>query len=774
MYLALLKLFSLLLEAVDWIRFRALRYFANPAFQSGSGNVGERAAKLPLSDWRYPIAVVIALIEAAVLCVWQVFRWLFFFNTRSVFEFFLSGVKVVIVLSVLSVVGLYGYLLGAPDPQLLTHYKTLHQQNTATALLGTQGDIVGAISNPLSTSTHRSSGSLYVEMVPPVYWDVLDHKTLRQLDFNYQQGSLIDVVFRRQKHYKGISLTSIFDAINPFSTPVYDSLVSRLAVNLNGGEAAISRCPSLLSDLCRTLSSIRFAKHAFPYLAVNKGAEFKRWVAIHGSLRGFAKDVAGLRATSDIVFNKKTEQLSNAEQALMAIAQLNREPLLETQDLNTLKEQAMEVARKLYAKTQPALASNIEQDLTALSKADLLNRGRLNASKQTKSLTLRGEENLGNFTELINERVKQEYQLAGNLKIISDAQITLQVDANKTFEQGLLNRFKALQRSCTDCGINYQLGAKTADNGADIEVIVANQEGQVVRYFKRGTVSERAIGELSRIPAAVLLATLGNTPDTRFCNQTYRNLPSSVEGFPQGLVNCQTPEQPGHSLSFQQAIQVRASLPLFYALRKQPSATALGDLYGHFGFTDLRTKAGNESHREQLAYEMSYGVVQSTPLQQLDVIHQLGDVLYGRAQSKAIVAISQFLVSDLEEGRRYLEFNQSNSNIAVDENYLKTQNAKASLRRLLSYDINSDDAELKILRNLKNIRFLLTKTGQSYTKQQTLRDQWLVASVLIRGRRYSVSAFLGSPTASNVGLAKQLSAAQVFYPIMAEIMDTLD
>ena len=107
MYLALLKLFRILLEAVDWVRLHALRYFASPIFQSGSGNVGERAAKLPLSDWRYPITIVIALGEAVVLSVWQVFRWLFFFNTRSIFEFFLSGVKVVIVSCVLSVVGLF-------------------------------------------------------------------------------------------------------------------------------------------------------------------------------------------------------------------------------------------------------------------------------------------------------------------------------------------------------------------------------------------------------------------------------------------------------------------------------------------------------------------------------------------------------------------------------------------------------------------------------------------------------------------------------------------
>ena len=766
MYLALLKLVRLLLEAVDWVRLHALRYFASEVFQGGSGNVGERAAKLPLSDWRYPITVVFALIEAVVLSVWQVFKWLFFFNTRSIFEFFLSGVKIVIVLSVLSVIGLYGYLSVSPNPATLQHYQSLHQKNIATAILGRSGVITGAIPNPLSTEKKQGPGGLYADMVPPVYWDILDYKTKRQLDFDYQKTSIWDVIFWKQKHYKGISLTGIFDAINPLSASSAQNLMTRLAANLNGGRDAVAeRCPSVLYDLCNMLSSIRFARHTFPYLANNEGAEFKRWTAIHGEVKGFVNDIRGLRATSDVVFNKKPEQLNNAEQALMAVAQLTKEPLLETRDLGALKNRAISIATELYASTQPALANEIERDLIGLN---------LNQSSSQSNLLLRGNATLGNFTGLVGQRLKQEYLAVGNKRIISDLQITLPVKDNDKFKQNLDASLLKLQSRCRDCGLNYRLGEDPANGGAGIEIMVADQEGQVVRYYRQGAVKERAVGALSAIPAAVLLTTLGNTPDSRFCNQTYRNLPSSVAEFPQGLVNCDTPDQRGHSLSFQESLQVRSSLPLFYALRKQATAQQLQVLYRDFGFTDLRTKAGDNSHGEQLAYEMSYGVVQSLPLQQLDVIHQLGDMLYGRSQSRAVIAISQFLVTDLEENRRYLEFNKSNSAIAISENYLRTENAKASLRSLLSFDINSKDGLLKPLTDLKNIRFLLTKTGQSYTKQQTLRDHWLVASVLIRGRRYSVSAFVGSPATDQVGLAKKLTAAQLFRPIMAEIMDSLD
>ena len=271
-----------------------------------------------------------------------------------------------------------------------------------------------------------------------------------------------------------------------------------------------------------------------------------------------------------------------------------------------------------------------------------------------------------------------------------------------------------------------------------------------------------------------MLATLGNLPNTRFCNQSYRGLVSSVDLFPQGIVNCQTPNEAGHSLDFQQSTQARASLPLLYALRKQASSQELELLYKNFQLTDLRTKAGNTSHGEQLAYEMSYGMVQSAPLHQLDVIQQLGDVLYGDSQSKAVIPISQFLVSDLKEGKRYLEFNKASSSIAIGGNYLRTQNDKATLRELLRYDTDNKGGALTSFRNIKNVKFLLTKTGQSYTKQQKLRDQWLIANLLIRGRRYSVVAFLGSLGADQDGLASKLTAQQVFTPIMAEIVDSLD
>ena len=148
MYLALLKIVWVIRESIDWVRLHALRYFGHDIVQSGYGNKGERAGKLPLSDWRYSISVVLALFEAVFRMAWQVFRWLFFLNTRSIAEFFLSGIKLAVVLVVLSVAGLYGYLSGDPNPDMLAKYQNLHQQNTATALLDRQGRLVGAIPNP--------------------------------------------------------------------------------------------------------------------------------------------------------------------------------------------------------------------------------------------------------------------------------------------------------------------------------------------------------------------------------------------------------------------------------------------------------------------------------------------------------------------------------------------------------------------------------------------------------------------------------------------------
>ena len=88
--------------------------------------------------------------------------------------------------------------------------------------------------------------------------------------------------------------------------------------------------------------------------------------------------------------------------------------------------------------------------------------------------------------------------------------------------------------------------------------------------------------------------------------------------------------------------------------------------------------------------------------------------------------------------------------------------------------MEAPNAKLKSLAKIKNVRFLLTKTGQSYTKEQELRDHWLVSSLIIRGRRYSVVAFIGSLEGDQQGLAVKLTAKQAFDPIMAEIVDSLD
>lgn len=775
MYLALLKLFWLLRESIDWVRIHALRYFGHEIVQGGSGNKGERAGKLPLSDWRYAVSIVFALGEAVVRIIWQLFRWLFFFNTRSIAEFFLSGVKLVVVLAVLSVAGLYGYLSGDANPEMLARYQQLHQQHTATALLDSQGRLVGAMPNP--QRQNNDPGSLSIELVPPVYWDVLDHQTGRQIDWNYQDIGVSDLLFWHQQHYKGIATTDVVSSLNPFSEP-NNSLVKRLSNALQSDGDADSRCFGWFSDLCNTLSAVRLAKHTFPYLARNNGSEFKRWTAMHNALSGESGDVRGLRATAETVFSKRPEQLSNAEQALLAMAQLERQSLLSTENWDQLKADADKVSQTLYQRDQNALAAEIKQDLnklaaptgptlasTSLSPAEILKQ---------PNLLRRAETSLGEFDELVYSRLSEEYAKTNGTKLITDAQISLPVIDNLDFQGKLLSRLREFERRCSSCGFKQVLGEQPENSGAHILVTVADQTGQLVRYFKRGNIDDRAIGALSTLPASVLLASKGNTPQTLLCNQTYRNLPSSVEGFSRGIVNCDTPNQPGHAVSLLEATKLRASLPLFNALRKQATPAEMQKLYSDFSLRDLRVREGKASHAEQLAYEMSYGVVQSNPMQMLEVIHQLSEVLYGAGDPKAIQSISQFLVTDMQQSRRYLEFSETPSGIKLSGNYLRTQDAKETMKQLLADELNSNTGSSKELLRLSNIRFLSTKTGQSYTKQQALRDQWLVASVMVRGKRYSISAFVGSAVDDQSGLADRLKAAEMFFPIMAEIIDSLD
>ncbi|PWQ98894.1 hypothetical protein [Leucothrix arctica] len=773
MYLALLKVFFIGGQAIDWVRLHALRYFAHPLIQNGSGNSGERAAKLPLKDWRYGVSIVLALIESVVRSIWQVFRWMFFLNTRSVLEFLLSGVKLVIVLAVLSVASLYGYLSGEPDARLLAHYQSLHQTHTATAVLGQRGSLIGAMTHPKAAEGTESG--LYTEMVPPVYWDILDYKTGRKLDFSYQDTSLSDLLFLRKSNYKGAAVSDIMTAFNPFDESEKESLLSQLSKTLNDQKEA--GCFGLFDRLCNTLSSIRLARHTFPYLAQNNGAEFKRWVAIHGPLRGHGDDLKGLRTVADVVFKKLPEQLSNAEQSIMAIAQLQAQPLLDLENWDDLIQQAEVVSGELYTRQQPRLVNNIRADLKALKAPKPVLITGVKTPQEVLNLPYlmrRGELLLGSFATLVTKSLEAEYSRTTDSQLISDIQLSLPVTENAIFQAKLQSRLASFERRCKDCGLRRILGESPDKGGAQIQVMVADQAGQIVRYFTRGEVNPRAIGALSAIPASVLLVSENNKPSDLFCNQTYRNLPSSVEGFSSGIVNCDTLQEKGHAISFQQAIQARASLPLFYALRKNVDGKQVQGLYRDFGLTDLRSREGNPSHAEQLAYEMSYGVVQSTPLRQLEVIHQLSEILYGDGNPRSVMSISQFLVTDLQERKRYLEFSKIPSPIVINGNYLRTNESKTFLKQLLNYDVNTKTGPLKSLRKLNNVRFLLTKSGQTYTKQLALRDQWLVASVLIRGKRYSISAFVGSPVSDGGGLANKLSAADIFTPIVSEIVADLD
>ena len=77
--------------------------------------------------------------------------------------------------------------------------------------------------------------------MPPVYWDVLDYKTNRQLDFNYQDTGVSDLLFWRKNNYKGIAITDVVAPLNPFAE-ASDSLIKRLSIGLQSDGDAKTRC----------------------------------------------------------------------------------------------------------------------------------------------------------------------------------------------------------------------------------------------------------------------------------------------------------------------------------------------------------------------------------------------------------------------------------------------------------------------------------------------------------------------------------------------------
>ncbi len=721
------------------------------------------------------------------------------------------------------VYGTYFYLSGDVDKKILNHYLSLHRYRTAIAIRDNKNNLIGTIPSPLEPPTknfaqNQREGALYVETIPPVFWDVLKAREDQHLDFDYSQISFGDIITFKKRSYKGIDIFAVpYRFLSSQGEAGGSGLINIMIKNIYGqGYFAEKYGKGWWGKFRRKFYEFQGARHIFPYLAKNDGIEFRRWSAMHAPLLVAEGSVYGIQAVSATVFGKKPKDLSDGEQAILAAAYLrdirfqpsfDNAPKLaqERQERwNRIIKSAKEGSKNAYKEKNQAKYEAIKTELDKFvfpnephvpkSLEDLLSQKTFEEKQKYANLITRVDALIPGLKGLIKSQTKERYEELAENEILTEVKITLPVSKNYRFKRRIDDTLKKIEKKIP---FNKALVSSSENEGmerADIRIVVAKLSGEIIRYYRRGEFLEensgyhedngrnkalRPIASIAKIPAAVILGYLGDKPHARvYCNK------AAYKKDGKRFQNASAPQKYGVkdcNKGMYTPIETFAAsrnLPLRYALseRRNLSKKQLIQLYKAFGIfhPDMFHK-GRIITSEQLVHGLSFGVAEATPMQIHRIIHELTAILYSKTVREPYfiesIKISEINLENVSKITTHPPTVQKTIDV---KDYLKTDSAKTFLKNVLSAPVYFETGTLRSFKRIRGVEFILVKSGTYDTSDKlNVKDKWVVGSMKIKGEIYTFSILVGSIEYGGEGLAKKVRHSTLMMPIVREIVKSL-
>ncbi len=819
MNILILKLFSLLLRVKDSLQIHLLQY-AISTYKSRpivNNKAFDNQTLEYLNKAIFALYFVLRLLVLGIIYLLKLIKAIILPRNQGLAGMLFSLVKILILLFPLTLTGIYWYLSGDAKPAQLQFYQELHRYRTATAISDSHGNLIGAIANPLTPPIENISqtplpATLFVNKPPDVFWELIKAQEDKDLSFDYADTGLMDVLLLKKRTYKGLHLVDVVKKYIGFFIPRSSSprqgLITQIVNNLYGEKYFEEKCSikSLkklnigflnalnrgITGLCKTTKEIHAARHLFPYLAKYQGLEFKRWAAMYTPPLTADQNIQGIRAVSEIIFGKAPSALSEAQQALLAAAYLHKIQFIAASD-NKQNQQRVENWQKLvksaindieitYAENQPEKANKLIQDLKQFTipiqatipaqfKKHIEN---LNISQQRKYSNLMNRSDLfvHGFTDLLKQRLRNIYARLNKNQAVSDMIITLPSLANINLEKDINRAMQSVIQNCPSC-FNVLPGKPVENNGALMQIIVSDEQGKVVRLYKRGNVSTRSIASISMLPASILLTSMGIKAKTRFCDLEYRGVKNTTQALNFSAKSCRKLLKRGRAHSFKDIIAASKSLPLFYALMRSyhPTKDQLIALYKNFKLKFPDNIQG-ESLAERLSIDLSFGNAQSNLQNVHKLAHKITQTLYNSEFETDPYMVDQYLVADSKQSiETYISGALVSRNTV--QSYLKRSSTKKELRKILQAPVYSPSGTLRSFQNIPSVRFLFAKSGIVLTPTKSVKDKWTVGGFKVNGKKYTFLIFVGTDSKNNKGLGNRISHRMLIYPIMNAVIRSL-
>lgn len=689
---------------------------------------------------------------------------------------------------------MYYYLSQPVDEQQRQYYLAQHQQRIALTVHDERNELIGALPPP-ANNENDLRGALSVKSVPPIFWDLIKAPVDQALTFAPQQPSFWtlykNIIQFKDASYKGINLAATYQATSS------QSLLQHIAYSLQGHSTHQGNQQRLLERWTSNKEALHIARHLFPYLAQNDGKEFKRWSAMHAPSLSAKDDVYGLVSIAATLFGKTVTRLTAGQQAILATAYHQQTSMAEllTAKAKTrqtiwkrLIKQTQLAATQHYKKTQPQTLRRIMSDLERMKAAPSVAMSSqwltfLNnhpeQEQHYRQLLQRSTLTLGKLKPNLYQTVQQIATKQDKNTVLTHIKISLPILQNQQLDMTLNEVFGTIQRFYPK-NFSKRLGKNIDKKGALISLRIANEQGNIIRSYQRGIVTQRPIANLSDFAMASVLLANKDTPKTRYCNKAYAKVKNATEPKRQGISNCERLNQKGNAFSLQQSIQQGKRLPLFHAITQKHaiSAKKLVMLYQAFGLLN-DISAENKPSAKTLAYELTTGMVQSTPEHMHQLIHSLTRQLYGLPYNTKPSIIDEVYLSRLSaQGERHFveKITKNTTKMATLQPYFSSNVQRKQMQSLFAIPSDKKNNPVKFLRAVEKkygVEFLLVKSATSKTPNGHIRDKWLVGSLRLKQQIYSFTLMMGSDDMST-GLGKNISHQQLMLPILNALIESLE
>jgi len=693
---------------------------------------------------------------------------------------------IVLLISVSIIFYLY-LIIGQPNQKLWQ--ETIFPRNInriATKVRDNHNNMIGNIANPNLNNGEQLNGTLYIEKVPKIYWAFTKFREDRFLSFDNKETGFWGI-FRNSRSFNGVDPIGIPMAI--LNGRGGSSLSQQLVKNFYGQDSFNKFSNSrVINTLYRKIKELKEAKTFYHNLRDNNGEKFKRWIAMYSPPFLSNGTVYGIDSASAIIFGKKLTELEPFEQILLS--EMHRTPYA----FNNPKQcQKIELNAtqtiKNYAKTHQIQKDKLIRDIqnwecpkkpkVPAYYFHILQKLNTKESKNIGNPTIRAKKMALSSIHILEKELKQ-YRLKYPNRVLTQAQMSIDVPANHQFKQSINHTLSNIEKQLSHkLEVNLDTNNTQQLPNANIWISVVNSKGEIIYIYQWGnTAYKRRIGSISKIFEAIALANRGDRYNYYYCNEPYKGLHNS-----DGATGGKCSEDGKNIYSARRVFGASKNLPLMSAfskyvikdstsikiVHKAIKQDILAQLYHDFNLS-------HDSNQSSMQYELSFGMVNATPLTIQKAMNKLNYLLYKQNSYKSVHITKKISYKKVK--------NSSLVNGGVDTKIYNTKlpstliskfdsNTKEYLKTVLKAPINSPHGTLRSLKSIKNFTPLFLKTGTTDTKingETLTQSKWIAGAIKVKGENYSLVIMVENQK----GLGRHIKHYELTKPIFYEVVKALN